>query len=457
MLIIKDYDHNNNYRKLNNDEKVFHNALNYVLRGEKRFHIEENNCPCFDLVYEDTDSKVKTDPTFPDSDFFFSEIIFPPYLMYDENDIVKINLELLDGFDEIFFEDVNEYSVVIASLAIKHKGMKATFQEEKINRFSWIKDKVSVRHKPETDNYIYVQRDYYPIYTTKDRFCAAGLFHSMFILQWATDLPKEKIKYLSFSIRKTEGIGSIMSCFSKVSSAFKKHGIKVFIDPGCTRFDSDMLARYFVFSQVPEDADESNTAYVNPFNTFVLNYFVQKEDPNIGLDMLQPEFVKQMDEYTTQVIGDKKVLGVLLRGTDIIIANYVGSYRPVEIEDALKMIKERVDKYNYDKIFVATEDMYFLERMVASFPHKVLAVSQERHNISDFKNVKYISDLEKQKHTNNEYLASVEDTTVNYLYAMYMLSRCESFIANCMCSGVDIVTSFNKDKFDKLEIMSEMI
>ena len=456
MLTIKDYDYNNNYRIINNDENIFHNALYYVLRGEKRFHIEGDDFLNFDLVYEDNDTKAKNDKTFPDSEFFYSEIIFPPYLKYDENDIDKINLELLDGFDEIFFEEVNEYSVVIANLALKHKNIKVSFQDDKINRFNYLKDKVSLRNKPEYDNHIYVQRQYFPTFESKDRFCTTGLFHCLFILQWATDLDKDKIKYLSFSIRKTEGIGSIMSTYTRVSKAFNKKGIKAFIDPNCTRFDSKMLERYFVFSQVPEDSNISNTAYVRCFNTFVLNYFIQKETANIGLDMLKPEFIKQMEEYASQIIGDKKVLGVLLRGTDITLANYVGRYRPVSIDEAINIIDERVKKYNYEKIFVATEDSYNLERMTAAFPNKVLAVSQERYSVSDFKDVKFISDLEKEKYSNNQYLASVEDTTINYFYAMYMLSRCESFISNCMCSGVNLVTSFNDNKFIRSEIMSDM-
>ena len=73
------------------------------------------------------------------------------------------------------------------------------------------------------------------------------------------------------------------------------------------------------------------------------------------------------------------------------------------------------------------------------------------------KGVKYISDLEKQSYSGAAYYASVEDTTVNYLYAMYMLSRCESFISNCMCSGAKLVTSFNDGKFVRNEIVSEML
>ena len=41
----------------------------------------------------------------------------------------------------------------------------------------------------------------------------------------------------------------------------------------------------------------------------------------------------------------------------------------------------------------------------------------------------------------------IEDTTVNYFYALYMLSRCDSFLCSGKCNGWDIVNEFNKGKF----------
>ena len=92
--------------------------------------------------------------------------------------------------------------------------------------------------------------------------------------------------------------------------------------------------------------------------------------------------------------------------------------------------------------------------MQKAFPGKIIAISQDRFRVSDFKNVKYISDLEKLRNSGNAYSESLEDTTVNYYYAMYMLSRCESLIANCMCNGVNIANSFNGGKYARTEIIS---
>ncbi len=456
MLTVSEYDYNRNFRKLNNDQNVFHNALYYVLRGEKRFHVEGEGHD-YDLVYEENDVRAKSDPAFPDSDFFLGEMLYPPYFFYDENDISKINLDLLEGFSEIFFEETNEYTAVIADLALKHTDLKVTFRSSNIALFPWICEKAQCHPKPESDNVLYVQREYYPDFSDPHRYSTLELFHCLFIMQWLTELPIEKVKYLSLMIRKTEGIGSILSTYSSTSQALKKYGIKPYVEPNSTRFSNELLTKYFSIGEEPEDASKENTIYVKCFNSFLLNHFIDLHPADVNLNMLKPEFIDQMKEYADSIIGGKKVLGVLLRGTDIIIANYKGSYNPAPIEECIRIIGERIKEYGYEKIFVATEDSFYLETITAAFPGKVLAVAQERHRVSDFKGIKYISDLEKQNYSGAAYYASVEDMTVNYLYAVYMLSRCESFISNCMCSGAKLVTSFNENRFVRNEIVSEML
>ena len=76
----------------------------------------------------------------------------------------------------------------------------------------------------------------------------------MFILQWLSDLPIDKIKYLSFMIKKTEGIGSILSTYSQTNKALERYGIKVFIEPNSTRFSNELLTKYFIIGQEPEDS-----------------------------------------------------------------------------------------------------------------------------------------------------------------------------------------------------------
>ena len=110
---------------------------------------------------------------------------------------------------------------------------------------------------------------------------------------------------------------------------------------------------------------------------------------------------------------------------------------------------------SYSSILFKVDDL--LKMMVDRYPDKILAVSQERYKVSDFKNAKLILELEKEKYTNENYTNHVEDITVNYFYVMYLLSKCESLFANCFCGGVDIANSFNQGKYVRNEIASVIL
>lgn len=283
MLVIKDYDYDNNHRILKNSPQVFHEALKYVMRGETQFHVENGEDGEFDLFYADNDRTAKSEPTFPDSDFFMDEMIFPPYFAYDEADTDKLMMDLLDGFEEIFFEEANEYTVTIAGIALAHTSLLVTFRDRNVKLFPWLKDRVRMNSKPVRKKTLYVQKQYYAVYNVKDRICSRGLFHCMFMLQWLTDLPKEKIKYLQLTIRRTEGIGSILSTYLRTKQAFERYGIRVFLTPGCTRYPEDMLERYFRVDRKPEDSDESNTVCAVCFNAFVLNHLIQQYEAKLDI------------------------------------------------------------------------------------------------------------------------------------------------------------------------------
>ena len=60
-----------------------------------------------------------------------------------------------------------------------------------------------------------------------------------------------------------------------------------------------------------------------------------------------------------------------------------------------------------------------------------------------------ISELDRARHPGRAYDAYVEDATVNYLYALYMLSRCEAFMYSCHCGGVSLARQFNEDRYQK--------
>ena len=71
--------------------------------------------------------------------------------------------------------------------------------------------------------------------------------------------------------------------------------------------------------------------------------------------------------------------------------------------------------------------------------------------MSDFREgMTTISELDRFRHPGRAYDAYVEDATVNYLYALYMLSRCEAFMYSCHCGGVSLARQFNEDHYQRL-------
>ena len=116
------------------------------------------------------------------------------------------------------------------------------------------------------------------------------------------------------------------------------------------------------------------------------------------------------------------------------------------VPQMLPTIHQWMDEDQYDSIFLATEDKDILEQMKTAFGKKVIAVAQERHSVSELKKDQILSDLENI-YSEEEYDKMIEDTTVNYFYALYMLSRCDSFLCSGKCNGWDIVNEFNKGKF----------
>jgi hypothetical protein len=76
----------------------------------------------------------------------------------------------------------------------------------------------------------------------------------------------------------------------------------------------------------------------------------------------------------------------------------------------------------------------------------VVALSQERLRVSDLRQNEILTDYEKE-HGDGMYEEKLEDTTINYFYALYILSKCDSFVSSGRCNGSEIVLSLNNGRF----------
>ena len=463
MLRIFDYDDSQNYRTLRHSDEVFHKALRYVLNGEKRFHVagaEEK----YDLVYEDNNEFFFAGTHFQNTTLMAQETMQPPYYLYDENDDTKFYFRLIERFDHIVFETANEYTIVLARVFLRLTDKEIYFLDPKAGWFIEPQSRFHLGEEPdEHRNEARVIEEKRPLnfFTDPVYFVSIFLFHEIFLMQWLSgDVPLEKIKYVEFCVKRTEGIGALLQFCVKCKSFFEEFGIKSVFRLGSSRYNDELLKKYFRIETTPDDSDESNTIYLVNYMGVVRTMAFMMSQAKVSLDMLNPVFIKEMDEYAEVVLGNKHMLGVLFRGTDYKIMMGKINHNPmspVSVENMIPVIQERLDKYHYDGIFVATEDEAALKYIRDAFPNKVFAVAQERHTIEEFKPGSTISDLEKELYSATEYEARVEDTTVNYFYAIYLLSKCDGFLASSRCSGLDLVRAFNAGRFECDDVVREMI
>lgn len=457
MLSILEHDDRNNYRTLDLSENLFHKALRAVLKGETRFYVRNPKGEDFDLVYEQNNELLHKQDSFFKYFNPMLEIqqVYPPYLVYDEYDDSKIYLKLFEGYNGVRFEDINEYSVVLAKLLLRKTNLKVYFDDERIKWFIDENENLVINaNHPDgrimTVNNEYERLNYELIF---DKTWYVSLFHNVFVLQWVTDLPLNQIKYAELTVLKTEGIGSIFTNLLRVEKAFKSLGCKVYLKKGSTRYKDELLEKYFNLSEDIPDSNDQNTIYLTTYLSFCLTHFVKSLVPDMTTGLLKEAFIQELDDYAEAVIGNKRFLGLLVRGTDYIKLKI--GYRTLNLEDLVKEVQNRLDTYHYDGIFLATEDKDYYEGLVKAFPHKIRTISQIRHRLTDLEKSNTLNELEREESNSETYDALVEDDTVNYMYAIYMLSKCESFITTPVCLGAVMARGFNGGKYIHDETLSD--
>ena len=464
MLRIEKWDHSNNYRTLKHSTDVFHKALRAVLNGEMRFHVT-GAAEKYDLVYENNNDFIFSGSDHAKKTMFAGELLMPPYYLYDENDDARLRFDILNRYENIVFERANEYSVVLAGLLLRLTDKEVFFLDERGSWFISNHDRFHVGVEPsdnKSEMRVCEEKVATNLFADRTMITSIFLFQEIFLLQWLCgDLPLKNIKYAEICVKKTEGIGALLQYGMKCAALFQALGIKSVYRAGSSRYSDAMLKKYFRIETTPKDSDDSNTIYLVNYMAVVRTFTFVFSKAKISYDVLNPAFVREMEEYAEAVLGNRHMLGVLYRGTDYAI-NF-GSmpphmpYAPVSVEDVIPVVRKRLDQYHYDGIFLATEDEEALHAMRAAFPGKVITVAQERHKIADFAPGQTISDLEKETYRQEDYADRVTDTTINYFYALYVLSRCDGFLASTLCNGVNIVRAFNGGRFENDGIVREMI
>ena len=433
---------------LEHSENVFHEALK---RGEQYYHVK---CQGGDYDLEYSGNNAMLTKEFMQKNHV--KKILPEYTEYDETDLDTICMEFFDIYKAIFYDEVNEYNVVSAKLALAHTDIEVYSLDERFKLFIGENERLDIVSEfPELPEKTYLhvlaKRPNKPRGLNFYFMNAAFVFHNLFFMQDLLGGKKLKdIKYLEYVVEERSGIASVIMRLAAFKNAFAKYGIQVGIKRGSGRYSPEMIEKYFNIDILGEEAKEENTIHIDSVAILVPTAFYMRADKSYGADVLKPELRMQMDEYFDALFKNKKGLGVLIRGTDYHTTGQIGDRIMASVDDMIPEIDKWLSEENYDYIFLASEDADVCEKMFNEYGGKLRMLSQERHRVSDFKDVTIISELEKKEKTGKEYEDSLEDTTINYFYALYMLSRCDGFMCSGQCNGYDMVCEFNGGKFNRL-------
>ena len=452
MFRIEEYDHTVDCKTLELSDELFHEALKEGVSSRSRFHVSNSGGDDFDIVYYDNNDEIEPVASYPK---YQKPPFMARYEIYDENDTKTLWMEFFDGVRNMVFEELNEYTVVLTKLVLAFTDIEVYCTDRRILYFVKQNERLHVRDQLPSDldkeSLLYIQKELASgIEDGRFRTLSSTYaFHNVFLLQWilaGRDL--SRFRFITVDIDDWAGIGAILSYYVRYRIGFARFGLRfVFNGNGhIGKFREEELTRYFVLECRDDEATDDNTLVVPSFMALSKVKFLKGISHSIDESILTRGFKAQMDEYFDDVFKDEKVLGVMIRGTDYITSGMTGDRIMASPQQMAPLVHEWVKEYGFERVFLATEDEDALEYMRGKFGHKLVALSQERLKQSDLRKNEILSDYEKE-HADGMYEEKLEDTTVNYFYALYMLSRCDSFICSGRCNGADIVMSFNNGRF----------
>ena len=438
---------------------VFHEALALVKKGETRFHVTDDNgrVPDYDLTY--TANML----LFPEH---VRKLILKmtnggstlgTFLVYDEENTDMLCLDFLRQYKKIEIEKADEYSVMVALMALRHTDIPIYHTDEKLEWFFEDQDRlhrIDSFDEEKSEGTLHITPSVFDMGYTKRDWSVLGsvsAFQNIFFWQHFMEGKPGPFKYLEVVLSPITGIGGILSIMSMLSNVAAQKGYTAFLRPGCTRYPEQLLCRYFRINAKPEDSTTENTISVDDLAILTTTWYVCQFPARFDESILDAGFAGEMNEYATAVIGGKKTLGVLARGTDYVTTNLGDDRVHAKPAHMIPVIREWMKEGGYEKIFLATEDKDIYNEMLAAFPGQVVVIAQERHSVDEMreKNTTLIYEFEREINSGKAYADALEDTTVNYFYALYILSKCDAFMCSGQCNGWDVVRAFNKGSFEK--------
>ena len=196
-----------------------------------------------------------------------------------------------------------------------------------------------------------------------------------------------------------------------------------------------------------EDILESKSIYFPPvfYTASIMKNIMDKYSEDVDLSWSKGIYNQSISEYLEEkskifLPYPEKTLGVLARGTDYVNTHLANHSVHASKEQLGEKIEELMKKWGLGYCFIATEDEGYFEYFKARFGEKAFFTDQERYKVKP-------GEMLAEMHRKNPEKEDGWKLGADYILAIYLLSRCNSFLASGGCSGVGEARNMNKGKW----------
>lgn len=149
-----------------------------------------------------------------------------------------------------------------------------------------------------------------------------------------------------------------------------------------------------------------------------------------------------VEQEVKNIIGNRRVLGVICRGTDYTDCKPKGHPVQPDIKDVIELVSQQFAKLNFDYIYLATEDGRIDKEFKDVFGDKVL-INKRTYYDSCFKEkqLTWIKDVHFERE-NDDYYKGLE-----YISSLVILSECNALIGG-NCGGCQTAIFLNRNRYE---------
>ncbi|MCR5770792.1 MAG: hypothetical protein K6G87_06080 [Butyrivibrio sp.] len=197
-----------------------------------------------------------------------------------------------------------------------------------------------------------------------------------------------------------------------------------------------------------EDIKNSKNVYFAPiaYNARIISHIMSQSSHNTSLSWPNGHYSSLINDYITQRENDflpfpEKTLGVLVRGTDYVNAQFDNHPVHASKEKMRELIEINLKKLDLKYIYLATEDENYCKYFKDIFGDKIYYTDQERFSTKE-------NELLSEMHRNNPSKRAGFTLGAEYLLSILLLSRCHSLIASGTCTGLEAAKRMNENKYN---------